>query len=417
MGKYERKAMVPTKKVISTVENSEDHSIQEQMVNMMVKMMMMVEASAQQAAEVDRALEETRAELTTRITELQQENQFLKETQRKMQYDHYNLEIEENKEKEEQPKQKTLVARPMEIPHPVEGVARSEHCTLKSNDVKLDDLEDWKQQIMAKMTKKIGGYNRFTNPLDLVVMATRGVSRSQFIEWIVKELKPKDFVVLTFKSFDEKSYPVNHIFNFQHKMALEMRNEAILCKVFSTMLIGPALTWFKQLPKKSVDSFEELCTQFIKQYNSNRQQQKTMADLYRLVQNEDETPQQYLAGFVEVMNTIYDADSVVAAGSFIMGLQLGSMLFKDLVKNTPYDMAEIRARAEGVFRVLESIEKLSKKVIAISMEKAALEYNKSSFLQNNQGWKKRQRNDRAGGYRQPMQSPKSEVPILSLMPL
>ena len=86
----------------------------------------------------------------------------------------------------------------------------------------------------------------------------------------MKELKPKDFVVLTFKSFDGKSYPVNHIFNFQHKMALEMRNEAILCKVFSTMLTGPALTWFKQLPKKSVDSFEELCTQFIKQYNSNR---------------------------------------------------------------------------------------------------------------------------------------------------
>ena len=197
------------------------------------------------------------------------------------------------------------------------------------------------------------------------------MSRSPFTEWIVEEPKPKDFVVLTFKQFDGKFDPVDHIFNFQHKMALETRNEAILCKVFSITLTGPSLSWFKQLPEKLIDSFEELYTQFIKQYNSNRHQQKTMADLHHLVQNKDETPQQYLARFIEVMNTIYDADSVSTAGSFIKGLKLGSIFFEDLIKNTPYDMVEIRARAEGIFRVLESREKLSKKVTSISIEKVA----------------------------------------------
>ena len=65
---------------------------------------------------------------------------------------------------------------------------------------------------------------------------------------------------------------------------------------------------------------------------------------------------------------IYNADLVTATGSFIKGLQPGSMLFEDLIKNTPYDMTEIRERAEGVFRVLESREKLSKKVTAILVE-------------------------------------------------
>ena len=78
------------------------------------------------------------------------------------------------------------------------------------------------------------------------------------------EPKPKDFVVPSFKQFDGKSDPVDHIFNFQQKMALETRNEAILCKVFSTTLVGPALTWFRQLLEKSVNNFEDLCTQFIK---------------------------------------------------------------------------------------------------------------------------------------------------------
>ena len=94
---------------------------------------------------------------------------------------------------------------------------------------------------------------------------------------------------------------------------METRNEVILCKVFSTTLVGPTLAWFRQLPKKSVDSFKDLCTQFIKLYNSNRQQQKMMVDLHHLVQNEDELRQRYLARFIEVMNMIYDADSITTA--------------------------------------------------------------------------------------------------------
>ena len=66
------------------------------------------------------------------------------------------------------------------------------------------------------------------------MMATRGVNKSPFAEWIIEEPKPKDFGVPSFKQFDGKTDPVDHIFNFQQKMALETRNEAILCKVFST---------------------------------------------------------------------------------------------------------------------------------------------------------------------------------------
>ena len=105
----------------------------------------MVEASAQQAATTSRALEETQAKLTAKISELQQKNQFLKEAQKRMQYDPCYLEIEENgidEEVLEQPKQKTPVARPVENPCHVEGVARSEHCIPRSNEVKKEDLED-----------------------------------------------------------------------------------------------------------------------------------------------------------------------------------------------------------------------------------------------------------------------------------
>ena len=67
------------------------------------------------------------------------------------------MDEEIHKPKVEQPTQKTPVAKPVEIPYPVEGVTHSKHRMMKSNEVKLEDLEDWKQQIMVEMTKKIRG--------------------------------------------------------------------------------------------------------------------------------------------------------------------------------------------------------------------------------------------------------------------
>ena len=66
MGKIEQKAMALSRKVVSTVESSEDHSFQEQIA----KMMTMVEASAQQVIAANMSLEEARAEFTTKIAEL-----------------------------------------------------------------------------------------------------------------------------------------------------------------------------------------------------------------------------------------------------------------------------------------------------------------------------------------------------------
>ena len=95
VGKFKRKAMAPVKKVVSIVESSEDHSMQEQMANMIA----MMEASTQQVVAANPTLEEIKeiqVELNAKIIELQQENQFLRETQKKMQYDPCNPEIEEN---------------------------------------------------------------------------------------------------------------------------------------------------------------------------------------------------------------------------------------------------------------------------------------------------------------------------------
>ena len=59
--------------------------------------------------------------------------------------------------------------------------------------------------------------------------------------------------------------------------------------------------------------------------------------------------------------------------------------------------------------MLESREKLSRKVTAISVENVALEQNKRSYPQNSPSWNKRQKNDRGNYNRQPRQNFRAEV--------
>ncbi|XP_062075246.1 uncharacterized protein LOC133779284 [Humulus lupulus] len=199
--------------------------------------------------------------------------------------------------------------------------------------------------------------------MDLV---SRTTEKSPFSEWIQNEPKPWDFVIPPLPAFNGKGDPLNHLFQFQQKMALEANNEAIQCKVFSTTFSGPALLWFRQLKPGSVNCFGDLRRAFLQQYSANREAPRTMADLYRIEQGENEHPKSYLQRFIDLVHQIHDVDPVTAANLFVKSLQVGSLLHENLTMTPPYDMAEIQIRAEGVFRVLEFRERAQKKSALIS---------------------------------------------------
>ncbi|PON70016.1 hypothetical protein PanWU01x14_084800, partial [Parasponia andersonii] len=64
--------------------------------------------------------------------------------------------------------------------------------------------------------------------------------------------------------------------------------------------------------------------------------------------------------FINLNQSVHNADSVQVASSFVRRLQLGSMLLDHLLLNLSYDMADVQAKSEGVFRVLESRHKTPK---------------------------------------------------------
>ncbi|XP_062100073.1 uncharacterized protein LOC133805942 [Humulus lupulus] len=212
-------------------------------------------------------------------------------------------------------------------------------------------LDSWKEDMMREMMQKFSdGRSAYaTEHLDLV---SRTTEKSPFSEWIQNEPKPQDFIIPSLHAFNGKGDPLNHLFQFQQKMTLEANNEAIQCKVFSTTFFGPALLWFRQLKPGSLNSFSDLRRFFLQQYIANREEPRTMVDLYQIEQGENEHPKAYLQHFIDLVHQIHDVDPLTATNLFVKSLQVGSLLHENLTMTPPYDMADVQTRAEGVFRVL-----------------------------------------------------------------
>ena len=56
--------------------------------------------------------------------------------------------------------------------------------------------------------------------------------------------------------------------------------EACMCKIFGSSLIGPALQWFTNQPNNFISSFTQLMDTFVEQFASSKKLEKLSGDLY-----------------------------------------------------------------------------------------------------------------------------------------
>ncbi|CAN6698401.1 unnamed protein product [Malus baccata var. baccata] len=122
------------------------------------------------------------------------------------------------------------------------------------------------------------------------------------------------------------------------QMALEGDDEALLCKLFPSSLLGSSLTWFRQLKSRSIGSFTDLCEAFISQYVCNRRPRKDVTILFSTKQN---------------MSTLEECDSHTAALAFREGVLPGTKMRRSLIETPPLDMREVMTRADGIIRLEE----------------------------------------------------------------
>ena len=121
---------------------------------------------------------------------------------------------------------------------------------------------------------------------------------------------PMKFSFPSIKAYDDTTDPDDHVAQYRQGMlavALPKESrEAIMCKGFGSILTGPALQWYINLPFRFIASFVILSEMFVEQFASSRNLEKTFDGLYEILQRRTEPLRGYIARFNQEKVAILD---------------------------------------------------------------------------------------------------------------
>ncbi|XP_059627458.1 uncharacterized protein LOC132270289 [Cornus florida] len=221
--------------------------------------------------------------------------------------------------------------------------------------------------------------------------ATRKVD-SPFTDEILNASSPRKFSMPIFILFDRTTDPIDHVYHIQLKMALNTENDSLMCKCFPTSLAGPALNWFKNLLRGSVDSFRNLCDRFISQYYGNKRPTKDISSLFTMKQHEDERLQAFLTRFYLTRSMVIECHPSTAVQAFILAMTRGTPFHISLVVNMPKTMDELNERADGYVRLEEEEAANARKTSVISTEdKTKAKIRQKQVQPQRSAWKSEKR--------------------------
>ena len=88
------------------------------------------------------------------------------------------------------------------------------------------------------------------------------IFKSLFTCKIERAKLPRRFHQPTFAIYNGRTDPVEHVSQFNQRMAVHSKDEALMCKVLASSLRPMAMRWFDGLKANSINSFKELTQAF-----------------------------------------------------------------------------------------------------------------------------------------------------------
>ena len=93
---------------------------------------------------------------------------------------------------------------------------------------------------------------------DAMSKALNQISKSPFTHKIEGAKLPRRFHQPTFTIYNGRTDPVDHVSQFNQRITVHSKDEALMCKVFPSSLGLVTMRWFDGLKTNSINSFKEL---------------------------------------------------------------------------------------------------------------------------------------------------------------
>uniref|UniRef100_A0A2N9GP06 Uncharacterized protein n=1 Tax=Fagus sylvatica TaxID=28930 RepID=A0A2N9GP06_FAGSY len=136
-------------------------------------------------------------------------------------------------------------------------------------------------------------------------------------------------------------------------MALSLRNDALMCKLFPSSLGEVALRWFNQIDRGTISSWDQMAEAFVGRFITNSRKPKGMDALMTMKLGHNESIKNYAARYSETYNEIDGCGEDVAVPTFKLGLPVDSGLRQSLTKRPPSNMKKLMSRIEQFIRLEE----------------------------------------------------------------
>ena len=124
--------------------------------------------------------------------------------------------------------------------------------------------------------------------------ALNQVTKLPFTRRIEGASLPRRFNQPAFSLYNGQTDPVEHVCNFNQKMAVHSKDKALMCKIFPSSLGPMVMRWFNGLKANSIDSFKKLTQAFGPRFITCSRVPLPLGSLLSMSMREGETLKAYL---------------------------------------------------------------------------------------------------------------------------
>nr|XP_023884049.1 uncharacterized protein LOC111996321 [Quercus suber] len=186
---------------------------------------------------------------------------------------------------------------------------------------------------------------------DAMSRALYQLSKSPFTRHIEGATPPRRFQQPTFTIYNGKTNLVEHVSQFNQRMAIHPKDEALMCKVFPSSLGPMAMRWFNGLKTNSIDSYRQLTQAFGSCFVTNSRAPRPLSTLLSLSMHDGETLKAYSDRYWEMYNEMDGNFDDVAISTFKNSFIVEHDLRKSLTSKPATSVCQLMDQIDKYKRV------------------------------------------------------------------